>query len=330
MGSDLGSSSSLSFCIACSITALGSGPSEGSETRTTTRHETRPNTRDRASHKSRLHRHFSPRLPSLSQCPRDKTSIHSLNMIAGAERSTAPTASGETTPLFGASGPKDPSSPELDHALHRLNRAANGSSSGVRRAGPQDEDEEALLGEGEEEEVIVEGEDQATTFVWVLVGAAAISGLLFGESRGQVREGMKLMPGYDTGVISGELRQGARRPVLRCRDVGSHRHRPGHRPRGLAEGAHLFFFASVSTSTVPLLRPQTAHDSHARIWSAQVDAKEMITSATTLGALFGGLAAGTLSDYTGRKPVIAMSNAVFILGALLQAVSSRGHVEPFS
>lgn len=57
------------------------------------------------------------------------------------------------------------------------------------------------------------------------------------------------------------------------------------------------------------------------VWDHTADEKELITSATTLGALLGGLAAGTLSDYTGRKPVIAMSNGVFILGALLQAVS---------
>ena len=47
----------------------------------------------------------------------------------------------------------------------------------------------------------------------------------------------------------------------------------------------------------------------------------MITSSTTLGALIGGLAAGTMSDFTGRKPVIALSNVVFIAGALLQTVS---------
>ncbi|WRT66058.1 uncharacterized protein IL334_003010 [Kwoniella shivajii] len=47
--------------------------------------------------------------------------------------------------------------------------------------------------------------------------------------------------------------------------------------------------------------------------------KEAITSSTTLGALFGGLLAGGLSDYTGRKPVIVLANVVFIAGSLLQA-----------
>lgn len=36
--------------------------------------------------------------------------------------------------------------------------------------------------------------------------------------------------------------------------------------------------------------------------------KELITSATTLGALLGGLAAGIVSDFVGRKPVLAGAN----------------------
>lgn len=51
----------------------------------------------------------------------------------------------------------------------------------------------------------------------------------------------------------------------------------------------------------------------------------MITSATTLGALLGGLAAGAMSDYTGRKLVIALANVVFIAGALAQAVGLHLH-----
>ena len=51
------------------------------------------------------------------------------------------------------------------------------------------------------------------------------------------------------------------------------------------------------------------------------DHQEIITSSTTLGALLGGLASGALSDYTGRKPVIALASAVFVLGAMGQAVS---------
>lgn len=50
--------------------------------------------------------------------------------------------------------------------------------------------------------------------------------------------------------------------------------------------------------------------------------KEIITSAMTLGALLGGLVAGTLSDLKGRKGVLSLANVVFILGALLQAAST--------
>ncbi|CAE6469634.1 unnamed protein product [Rhizoctonia solani] len=49
--------------------------------------------------------------------------------------------------------------------------------------------------------------------------------------------------------------------------------------------------------------------------------KELITSATTLGAFFGGLAAGMISDFVGRRPVLAAANVVFIGGAIAQAVS---------
>ncbi|WVW83564.1 hypothetical protein I302_105585 [Kwoniella bestiolae CBS 10118] len=46
---------------------------------------------------------------------------------------------------------------------------------------------------------------------------------------------------------------------------------------------------------------------------------EAITSSTTLGALLGGLLAGGLSDYTGRRMVIVLANVVFISGSLIQA-----------
>lgn len=120
--------------------------------------------------------------------------------------SPLPNASGESTPLFDPSGPRDPSSPELDHALHRLGQAPYSADQGAG-ASRRDDEQGPLLGAegaGEDEEVVVEGEDRATRFVWVLVSAAAISGLLFGASK-RLAEVHGLITGYDTGVISGGL-----------------------------------------------------------------------------------------------------------------------------
>ncbi|CAE6431495.1 unnamed protein product [Rhizoctonia solani] len=109
-------------------------------------------------------------------------------------------------------------------------------------------------GEISEAAVRAEGEEKVTFFVWLLVFASSISGLLFG---------------YDTGVISGTL-------VTIGSDLGP---------------------SQLSNSQ-----------------------KELITSATTLGALFGGLAGGMISDFVGRKPVLAAANVIFIGGAVAQAV----------
>ncbi|KAG9079576.1 myo-inositol transporter [Ceratobasidium sp. UAMH 11750] len=109
-------------------------------------------------------------------------------------------------------------------------------------------------GEISEAAVRAEGEEKVTWFVWILVFASSISGLLFG---------------YDTGVISGAL-------VTIGSDLGP---------------------AELSNTQ-----------------------KELITSSTTLGALLGGLAAGIVSDFIGRKPVLAVANVVFIGGAIAQAV----------
>ncbi|RPD61622.1 general substrate transporter [Lentinus tigrinus ALCF2SS1-7] len=48
--------------------------------------------------------------------------------------------------------------------------------------------------------------------------------------------------------------------------------------------------------------------------------KELITSATTLGALIGGLVAGVLSDFLGRRPVMGIADIIFIGGAIGQAL----------
>ncbi|KAL7409772.1 general substrate transporter [Mrakia frigida] len=109
--------------------------------------------------------------------------------------------------------------------------------------------------EVDEGDVIAEGEETVTWFVWGVIFAAAIAGLLFG---------------YDTGVISGTL-------VVIGGDLG---------PEVLSNGQ-----------------------------------KELITSATTLGALMGGLAAGIGSDVIGRKWVLSVANVIFIAGAVGQAVS---------
>lgn len=49
--------------------------------------------------------------------------------------------------------------------------------------------------------------------------------------------------------------------------------------------------------------------------------KEMITSATSLGALITALFAGTFADIFGRRPTIMFSNILFIVGAILQVCS---------
>ncbi|GAA5885092.1 hypothetical protein JCM16303_006399 [Sporobolomyces ruberrimus] len=49
--------------------------------------------------------------------------------------------------------------------------------------------------------------------------------------------------------------------------------------------------------------------------------KEILTSATTLGALLAGFTSGLLADVIGRKLVIGLADAIFIVGAVMQAVA---------
>ncbi|ODV60608.1 sugar porter family MFS transporter [Ascoidea rubescens DSM 1968] len=49
--------------------------------------------------------------------------------------------------------------------------------------------------------------------------------------------------------------------------------------------------------------------------------KELITAATSLGALIGALFAGAIADLFGRKPVILFSNVMFIAGAVIQCAA---------
>ncbi|PWN48606.1 hypothetical protein IE53DRAFT_185741 [Violaceomyces palustris] len=54
--------------------------------------------------------------------------------------------------------------------------------------------------------------------------------------------------------------------------------------------------------------------------------KELITSATSLGALLGALCAGILGDWLGRKAVIAIANVIFVVGAIVQAACHEIYV----
>lgn len=51
--------------------------------------------------------------------------------------------------------------------------------------------------------------------------------------------------------------------------------------------------------------------------------KEIITAATSLGALISAIFAGTAADMFGRKPCIMFSNILFLIGAIVQITSHR-------
>lgn len=50
--------------------------------------------------------------------------------------------------------------------------------------------------------------------------------------------------------------------------------------------------------------------------------KELITSATSLGALLSAISAGLLADIIGRKPVIMGSNLLFVVGSVIQCAAN--------
>ncbi|GMF82750.1 unnamed protein product [[Candida] boidinii] len=50
---------------------------------------------------------------------------------------------------------------------------------------------------------------------------------------------------------------------------------------------------------------------------------ELITAATSLGALISSIFAGMAADTFGRKPVLMFSNLLFILGAIIQCAAQN-------
>ena len=98
-----------------------------------------------------------------------------------------------------------------------------------------------------------------------------------------------LLFGWDTGVISGVLVQ-----------IGSGLGRPVSSSFNIMLVARLTMNASRQLTTID---------------------KEWVTSILTVGALFGALVAGVLSDRIGRKAVLAGTDFFFILGAVVQAAS---------
>ena len=50
--------------------------------------------------------------------------------------------------------------------------------------------------------------------------------------------------------------------------------------------------------------------------------RELAVSIALLGAMIGSLVAGPLSDAFGRKPIIIISDILFIAGSLLMAFAS--------
>ena len=75
--------------------------------------------------------------------------------------------------------------------------------------------------------------------------------------------------------------------------------------------------ASISAALLHLAPSLSTPEHPVTTWD-----KSLITSSTSLGALIGGLFAGLLADYMGRKGVIYVADALFVVGAIWQALSN--------
>lgn len=75
----------------------------------------------------------------------------------------------------------------------------------------------------------------------------------------------------------------------------------------------------VMTGALPFLQ----HD-----WNLQNDAGAIgwITSSVMLGAIFGGVLAGQLSDRLGRRKMILLSAIIFVVGSVLSGIAPHNGI----
>ena len=106
-------------------------------------------------------------------------------------------------------------------------------------------------------------------------------------------------------------------------DGEAQRHAKGAIDRLLPVRRLMCYFPCPARPSLPFpSRPLTSSFCSLPILSRLCDIRQtFISSATTLGALLGGLCAGILSDWIGRKPVVGIADVIFIAGAIGQAVS---------
>lgn len=138
--------------------------------------------------------------------------------------------SGEATPLV--SHENQDIDHTIEHALHRLHGSTERHGPVFKR--PRRDSIESEEGvEVDEAQVVLEGEDRATVFVWILVSAAAISGLLFGDfstTRTAMQSCLNLGVGKET-----DRRVRYRGDIW---DAGRHGDGPGLGSDRLGEGGH--------------------------------------------------------------------------------------------